>query len=181
MTQAARATLTPDLVGIPLAPIESSWTSLDCVLYALAIGAGQADSSCELEYTTDNTADHPQKVYPTFGVLSGARCGIIGLLSLLGDAVDVSQMLHGSQRTEQVRPLPTAATVVTRGRVTAAWDKQTATVVETQTETSDMATGEVYCRSTQSLFFRGVGGWGGERGPSAHRPLLAAPPIASSP
>jgi len=162
--------ITQDIVGTKLRPLHGSWSGRDCALYALGIGAGQADALEELEFTTDSTASRSQAVYPTFGVIPGTEVGVKHLLEELGDAVDFSQMLHGEQTIEQLTPLPTNAYVLTQGTITAAWDKRNSTVIETVAETSDSETGALYCRSTQSLFFRGVGGWGGERGPSTTAP-----------
>ena len=168
--------LTPDIVGRPLPAKRASWTNRDCALYALGIGAAQLDPMVDLAFTTENSLGHPQVVYPTFGVIPGAAVGVGGLLKVLGDAVDFNQMLHGQQRYIQENALPPAATVTISGRITAAWDKQTATVIETEAEIADEEIGTVYGRATQSLFFRGVGGWGGERGPSLRTEGFDRPP-----
>ena len=154
--------LSRDLLGTPLKPGTMRWTARDCALYALGIGAGQADPLRELEFTTGRG----QVVYPTFGVVPGGVVGVGHLLELLGDAVDASTVLHGEQTCEQLEPLPTQADVVITGRISAIWDKGSSTVIETTTDTSDGDSGIAYCRTTASLFFRGVGGWGGERGPA---------------
>lgn len=159
--------ITSELVGARLEPVRTSWNSRDCALYALGIGAGQQDPLRELEFTTDTMPHRRQVVYPTFGVLAGAKGGVEGLLDLLGDAVDIRQMLHGEQKCEQLRPLPADATVVVSTQISAVWDKGSATVIDTVSDVADAESGEFYCRSTQAMFFRGVGGWGGERGPSS--------------
>ncbi|MDT3446815.1 MULTISPECIES: MaoC/PaaZ C-terminal domain-containing protein [unclassified Pseudofrankia] len=156
-----------DLVGVKLGPLPGSWDSRDCALYALGIGAGQEDPLRELEFTTYSLGGRQQVVYPTFGVLAGGRVGVGSLLEVLGDAVDPGTMLHGEQKYEQLRPFPTEATVVITAEITAVWDKGNATVIETVSEIADVDGGEPYCRSTQAMFFRGIGGWGGERGPSS--------------
>jgi acyl dehydratase len=169
-------TLGPDLPGAPLGAKTSAWSAGDAILYALGIGAGQADPGRELAFTTDNTAAAPQQVYPTFALLPGADHGVRAALELLGDDVDVRKMLHVGQSCEQLAPLPTAGSVVTTGTVAAIWDKEKATVVETETEVADAATGDALARCRQTLMFRGVGGWGGERGPSAPRPAARPEP-----
>ena len=168
--------LSPDLVGVRLATSTTDWTSRDCIIYALGIGAGQMDPASELAFTTDNSAAHPQRVYPTFAVVPSADCGIRAALDLLGDDVDIRQMLHAGQSCEQVEPLPVEGSVVTSGFISAIWDKQRATVVETQTEITAAADGKLLARCQQTLFFRGVGGWGGARGPSATRSSVKEPP-----
>ncbi|MGY4098776.1 MaoC/PaaZ C-terminal domain-containing protein [Nocardia sp. R16R-3T] len=159
--------ITSELVGTKLEPVTSSWNSRDCALYALGIGAGQKDPLRELEFTTDTTPHRQQVVYPTFGVIVGAQVGVGKLLDFLGDAVDTRQMLHGEQKCEQLSPLPTQATVVTTAQISAVWDKGSAAIVETVSEVADAESGTLYSRSTQSMFFRGAGGWGGQRGPAS--------------
>ena len=47
-----------EAVGTTSVPVERSWSSTDCLLYALGVGAGSLDASdFELEYTTENSAD----------------------------------------------------------------------------------------------------------------------------
>lgn len=158
-----------DLVGLDMTA-KGSWTDRDTRLYAVAVGAGGEDPGRELQFTTENTKGVTQRVLPTFGVIEGCRVGV-GLVTGI-DGVDFSRMLHGTQEVERHRELPTAAEVITSGRVTAVWDKGKAAVIETEAVTADAVTGEAYVTCRQSLFFRGYGGWGGERGPSGR----TAPP-----
>jgi hypothetical protein len=44
-----------------------SWNSKDALLYAVGIGAGQND----LPFTTENTKEVQQVVFPTFAVVAG--------------------------------------------------------------------------------------------------------------
>ncbi|MEU9168692.1 MaoC/PaaZ C-terminal domain-containing protein [Streptomyces sp. NPDC048420] len=162
-----------ELIGRRLGVVETSWTSRDTRLYALAVGAGGVDPEQELQFTTENSAGINQRVLPTFGVIDGGRVGVGGLLRELED-VDLSRMLHGAQEVEQHRELPASAEAVTSGRVTAVWDKGKAAVIETESVTSDAVSGERYVTCRQSLFFRGYGGWGGERGPGAGSPVPEA-------
>ena len=57
----------PDAVGASGGPVSRSWTSKDALLYAVGIGAGVD----ELSFTTENTTDTPQRVFPTFAVIIG--------------------------------------------------------------------------------------------------------------
>ena len=60
--------INPDCAGYEGAPAERSWTSTDGLLYALGVGAGRD----ELAFTTENTADLPQRILPTMGVVLNA-------------------------------------------------------------------------------------------------------------
>ncbi|MXY79726.1 MAG: enoyl-CoA hydratase, partial [Chloroflexi bacterium] len=47
--------INPDALGAEGSPVESSWNSKDCLLYALGVGAGMDDPvGSELEFTTEN-------------------------------------------------------------------------------------------------------------------------------
>ncbi|MGZ0192150.1 MAG: enoyl-CoA hydratase, partial [Acidimicrobiales bacterium] len=59
--------INPDAVGSASEPIEASWNSKDALLYAVGIGAGHDD----LAFTTENSNDITQLVYPTFPVVVG--------------------------------------------------------------------------------------------------------------
>lgn len=54
-----------------------------------------------------------------------------------------------------------------RSKVIGVYDKgKSGTVVETQQDIVDKATGEVYTRAVGSAFFVGQGNWGGPKGPA---------------
>ncbi|MCB0957800.1 MAG: hypothetical protein KDB12_16730, partial [Ilumatobacter sp.] len=67
--------LNPDAVGAVGDPRDIAWDSKDCLLYAVGIGAGQAD----LPFSTENTQNTPQVVYPTFAVVAGTGGGTGGM------------------------------------------------------------------------------------------------------
>lgn len=160
-------TLADIAVGTPAGdPVSLRWTSNDALLYALAVGAGQADPAQELDFTTNNTS-RMQRILPTFGATLGGSAGVPAMLDLLGDRVQMSSMLHGDQRYEQAADLPPTGSGTATTRISAVWDKGAAAVVQSETEIVDDTTGQLLARATQSMFFRGAGGFGGERGPSS--------------
>ena len=59
----------PAAVGTPSGPTEGFWTSKDCLLYAVGVGAGTAD----LQFTTENSEGVTQQVLPTFACVAAAR------------------------------------------------------------------------------------------------------------
>ncbi|MEU1275774.1 MaoC/PaaZ C-terminal domain-containing protein [Streptomyces sp. NPDC005799] len=164
-----------DLVGRELPALQGSWSGRDTRLYAVAVGAGADDPGRELHFTTENSKGITQRVLPTFGVIEGCRVGVGGLIDQLDD-VDLSRMLHGTQQVEQHHELPASAQVITSGRISGVWDKGKAAVIESEVTTSDAETGQPYVTCRQSLFFRGYGGWGGERGPSGAAPAPESKP-----
>lgn len=166
--------LNPDAVGETGDARTISWTSKDALLYAVGIGAGQDD----LQFSTENTKDTPQVVYPTFAVVAGSGTHSAGAsaMSKIG-SVNWAMLVHGSQSVTLHRPIPVECQAVVRDRIVAMYDKGKAGVVvlENNVTTSD---GEPLFDTRSALFIRGEGGWGGERGPSGpqHEPPAGAAP-----
>jgi acyl dehydratase len=153
--------LNHSLVGVPGEPTERSWTSKDALLYAIGIGAGLGNPLEELQFTTENTAGVPQQVLPTYGVLlAQARAS-----GDLGD-FDRAMLVHAEQSIELHQPLPVEGTLRTSATVTGIYDKGSAAVVETENRAVDAATGAAVVTTRSSVFIRGEGGFGGDRGTS---------------
>jgi acyl dehydratase len=149
-----------DLVGVDSEPAERSWTATDVLLYALGVGAGQADPLAELEFTTENSIGVQTKVLPTFGnMITGGGRG-----RSLGD-FDPAALVHAEQAFTLHRPLPTAGTSRSVSRVAGIYDKGSAALVVTESMAVDAATGEPLATTRGSVFIRGEGGFGGDRGP----------------
>ncbi|MGH3212329.1 MAG: MaoC/PaaZ C-terminal domain-containing protein [Trebonia sp.] len=149
-----------DLVGVDSEPAMRSWTTTDVLLYALGVGAGQADPLAELEFTTENSAGVQTKVLPTFGnmIVGGGRG------RSLGD-FDPAALVHAEQAFTLHRPLPTAGTSRSVSRVAGIYDKGSAALVVTESTAVDADTGEALVTTRGSVFIRGEGGFGGDRGP----------------
>ncbi len=153
----ARMALNPDAVGSTSDPVDASWDSRDALLYAVGIGAGHE----ELAFTTENTNGVDQQVFPTFAVVIGwGRGSAIGKIG----SIDPTQVVHGKQAITVHRPIPVSGTVTLTGEVTGIYDKGKAAVVETATNAT--LEGESLYTTTSSVFIRGAGGWGGDRGSS---------------
>jgi acyl dehydratase len=75
-------------------------------------------------------------------------------------------LVHAEQAFELHRPLPVAGTVRTVATVTGIYDKGSGALVVTENAATDAATGEPLITSRTSLFIRGEGGFGGDRGSS---------------
>lgn len=145
-----------------------SWNASDVMLYHLAVGAG-ADpmDDRELRYVTE----HGSIVLPSFAFVA----------PMLGDAtppelrypgvdIDLSTILHGSQRIETHRPIPRQGTATIQTGVAALHDKNSAAVVVDSVAEAD---GLPLWTSSMRIFVRGEGGFGGDRGPAG----LPAPPL----
>lgn len=154
--------LNPDAVGATGDVRSISWGSKDALLYAVGIGAGQAD----LPFTTENTKDTPQVVFPTFAVVAGSGTASPGAsaMSQIG-SFNFALLVHGSQAITLHRPIPVEARATTQDRVVAMYDKGKAAVVVMENEVKSVD-GEPLWSTRSAVFIRGEGGWGGERGPS---------------
>ena len=152
--------LNPDAVGSKGEPVEVSWTSKDCLLYAVGIGAG----THELAFTTENTNGVEQQVFPTFPVVIGwGKGSAMGSIGTFNPAL----LVHGQQSVTLHRPVPVEGTATLQSEISAMYDKEKAAVV--LTTTTAVLDGEPLYTNTASVFIRGEGGWGGDRGPSGPR------------
>ena len=140
-------------------PVKRSWTSKDGLLYAVGVGAG----TDELAFTTENTKDTPQQILPTFAVIIGGGGAPFNKIGSFNPAM----LVHGEQGIELLGPIPPEGEIESTGRVSAIWDKGKGAVVEMESESVLVATGKPLLKTRMSIFIRGEGGFGGERGPSA--------------
>ena len=151
--------INPDAVGTTSEPAEVSWTSKDALLYAVGIGGG----TDELAFTTENTKDTPQQVFPTYPVVVGFGRGP-GVMSKIG-SFNPALLVHGQQSVTLHRPLPVEGRAMVTSRITGIYDKGKAAVVVTAADAA-LEDGTPLYTTTMSAFIRGEGGWGGDRGPS---------------
>jgi acyl dehydratase len=144
----------PSAVGAKGEPIERSWTSKDCLLYALGVGAGVD----ELPFTTEKD----QKVLPTFAVIIGG--GGVGWRAV--GAFNPAMLVHGEQAIELFGALPVEGTVRNVGEITGIYDKGSGAVIVSESTSVDSVSGETLIKTRSAAFIRGEGGFGGDRGPS---------------
>jgi acyl dehydratase len=147
--------ISSDLVGLTFAPVEFSWSSKDVMLYAVGVGAKPEG---ELEYVYEGKGP---KVIPTYAVIPG-MFSMGGLVSNV--EINLMMLLHGEQSIVLHRELPPEANVKITGRVAEVWDKGKAAVIGCEGLVEDDKGPLLTAKAT--LFIRGAGGFGGERGPS---------------
>lgn len=157
--------LDPKAVGSEFGPVEREWDSKDAILYALGVGAG-TDPLEELEFTTENSTGIDQKVLPTFATVLGQRAG--GALANIG-TFNPAMLVHGEQAIELYGPIPVQGKISITGRITGIYDKGSGAVVAFEGLAVDPETGDKRFTTASSVFIRGEGGWGGDRGPSGPR------------
>lgn len=147
--------ISSDLVGLTFAPVEFSWDTKDVMLYAVGVGAKPEG---ELEFVFEGKGP---KVLPTFAVIPG-MFSMGGLVSNV--EINLMMLLHGEQSITLHRELPSAAKVKITGRVAEVYDKGKAAVIGCEGLVEDEKGPLLTAKAT--LFIRGAGGFGGDRGPS---------------
>ena len=178
-----------DAVGTSSEYVERDWSSTDCLLYALGVGAGSLDATgLELEFTTENSAGIEQRVLPTFASIVGAgnraspRSAPDGRSSSSGaerggdpatgrqatfafGTFDPAMLVHGEQSIEVYGTIPPEGKVRTTTTVSGIYDKGSGAVVVLSARSVDAEDGTPRFATGTSLFIRGEGGFGGARGP----------------
>ncbi len=143
------------------------WSESDVLLYHLAIGAGSEPGSfvspTSLRYTFDDDA---LQVLPSFAVVAPTFHETDPPpLDLPGCDINLAQVVHGAQEITVHGPVPTSGEATLRTRITDIWDKGKAAVIW-QEGTAVDAAGRDLWTVRSSIFVRGEGGWGGDRGES---------------
>jgi acyl dehydratase len=151
-----------DAVGAKSEPARHRWTSKDCLLYAVGVGAGADDPSQELAFTTENSQDVDQRALPTMAVVLGVGGGAFGALGNFNPAM----LVHGEQSISLAREIPVQGEVESITEIVGIYDKGSGALVVAESTSSLVADGEPLFTNRSGLFIRGEGGWGGDRGPS---------------
>ena len=148
----------PDVaIGAELGSVDFSWTESDVLLYHLAIGA------TDLSYTLETAG---LQVLPSFGVVAPTfHASDPPPLDLPGCDINLAQVVHGSQSIAVAGPLPTSGSATVTTRISEIWDKGKAAVIW-QEGTATSPSGEHLWTTRSSIFVKGEGGWGGDRGTS---------------
>lgn len=142
----------------PFDPVEQTYTEKDSILYALGLGLG-ADplDQGQLHFVFEEDGF---SALPTMAAVLGTP-GFWVRDPETG--IDWKKILHGEQGIELHRPLPPAATVIAKTRVTEIIDKGEGkgALIYTEREISDKDSGEKLATLTSTTFGRGDGGFGG--------------------
>lgn len=155
-------------IGATTGTATFSWTASDVLLYHLAIGAGAQPgdfvSPAALRYTLD---DPDLQVLPSFAVVAPTfHATDPPPLDLPGCDIDLAQVVHGAQSIRlSGAPVPASGSATLTTRITDVWDKGKAAVIW-QEGTAVDADGAELWRVRSSIFVRGEGGFGGDRGTS---------------
>lgn len=150
-------------IGAELDEQAFSWNASDVLLYHLGIGAGgDPCDPAELRYVYEEDLH----VLPSFAVVAPQlRETGAPQLSMPGIDVDLAAALHGKQELTVHAPVPVEGKATMTSRIADVQDKGKAAVIITENHATDEA-GEPLFTTRSSVFVRGEGGFGGNRGPS---------------
>jgi acyl dehydratase len=175
----------PDILDQKTEPRTFSYSDKDVMLYALGIGMG-ADPMNETELPF--VYEKALKVVPTAATVlaAGARAqpGARATSEKPGhrqSQINFLMVVHGEQKVELHKPLPTYGTFTTESRTIGAYDKgkDKGAVIINETVWTDEK-GEKVATLTGSTFARGDGGFGGpsEGAPEPHPTPSRAPDLS---
>lgn len=152
------------ILGYEYKPAGFVYTERDVSLYALSVGAA-ADplDADELKFVYELSPHFTP--LPTMAVIF-PFVSFWQIMEVPGLTFNPMMLLHGEQYLELKRPLPTAATITNQAHISAVYDKGSGAVIVTDVHCLD-ENGEEVAFNQSTLFIRGLGGFGGDRGPSA--------------
>jgi len=165
----------PDILDIKSVPQTREWTDRDTMLYALGIGMGSDPmNEAELPFVFEAGLKGVPTMATCMAWGGGPSAGLMGINFML--------VVHGEQKVEIHKPLPTECIVELDGRVLGAWDKGAGkgAVIVVETTMKDKKNGELLATLTSSIFARGDGGFGGpaEGAPEPHQVPDRAPDVS---
>ncbi|KAI0874115.1 Thioesterase/thiol ester dehydrase-isomerase [Hypoxylon argillaceum] len=160
--------------GFEYPPVEVSWLKRDVLLFANSIGC----TSDELHFLYE--LDPKFAVFPTYPLIlpfKNKQQEVVDFYAAQKaekipgvPEFDARRVVDGQRLIQFLKPLPTTSEgkkFEIRSKVLGVYDKgKPGTVVETQNDLVDAATGEVYTRALGSGFYVGQGNWGGPKGPA---------------
>ncbi len=173
----------PDILEQKTAPRTFTYGDKDVMLYALGVGMGRDPmNETELPFVYEKNL----KVIPTAATVLASGGKASGPAPEMPAGHRASQInflmvVHGEQKVELHKPLPTSGTFTAQGRTIGAYDKGEGkgAVVINETVWTDEK-GEKVATLTGSTFARGDGGFGGpsEGAPEPHVVPTRAPDLS---
>jgi len=153
-----------------------SYDEKDVALYALSVGSAKNPlEESELNFVYENAPSF--QPLPTMAVIFPFKV-LAEILSVPGLSFNPMMLLHGEQELVLKKtPLPRAATLTNHAKISALYDKgkDKGGVLVIDVITKNQETGEEIAFNRMTTFIRGIGGFGGERGPTVTPPNYDPP------
>ncbi|KAK1635276.1 short chain dehydrogenase [Colletotrichum phormii] len=148
---------------------EFQYEERDVMLYNLGIGAKRD----QLKYVFEGADDF--QVVPTFGVIPPFNTEMPYNFDDIVPNFSPMMLLHGEQYLEIKKyPIPTAAKLVSTGKLLEVVDKGNAAIVKSGITTIHAETKEPVFYNEMTVFLRGCGGFGGQKKPADRGASTAA-------
>ncbi|MEL6404663.1 MAG: MaoC/PaaZ C-terminal domain-containing protein [Chloroflexota bacterium] len=157
--------LVNSVIGKSQPTITYTFTERDTVLYALGVGA-PADwlNQDDLKFVYERHQHFC--ALPTMPVIyAGAQIEHIVKGDIHGIKFNPMMLVHGEQAFQIKAPLPTSGTITCEPVIKNIFDKGSGMLMETEVSCTD-ENGTLIATTVSSMFIRGLGGFGGERGTS---------------
>ncbi len=167
-----------EAINSPQPKFVFTYTPRDVSLYALGVGAcADPMNADELPFVYELHGEG-FKVLPTYPVIFTTQMIDQLLTGKLGP-IDYNPMMlvHGEQYLQLFKPVPASATITSHMKIANIYDKGSGMLVVTHVDSVDEK-GEKVAFQESSMFIRGMGGFGGERGTSSSVTIPERPPDA---
>jgi 3-hydroxyacyl-CoA dehydrogenase/3a,7a,12a-trihydroxy-5b-cholest-24-enoyl-CoA hydratase len=153
-----------DVIGHHFQTTTTTYSEKEAALYALSIGASKdplEQSDLQFTYELSPSGFRP---FPTFAVTFPMKT-MEQIGSIPGQKLNLMEVLHGEHYLELFRPLTSEATITSQAEISHVYDKGSGALIIVDITSRDQ-NGERVAFNQASLFVRGRGNFGGDRGPS---------------
>ena len=145
------------ILNWPFEDVTESYSERDSIIYALSLGLGSnATDPGELKFVYEKGLE----TFPTMAVVLGHPGP---WMTNPDTGIDFVKVLHGEQRLEIHKPLPTEGCIIGRTRVTDVIDKgaNKGALIIIERKLYEQQTGDLLNTQAAIIFARGNGGFGG--------------------
>ena len=154
-----------EAIGYRFQASTTTYGEKDAALYALSIGASKDPlDGGDLQYTYELSASGFY-CFPTFAATFPLQT-MEQLASIPNQRLNLMEVLHGEHFLELYGPLPASGTITNQAEISQVYDKGSGALIIVDINSTDQE-GNLVAFNQASIFVRGRGGFGGDRGPSS--------------